>query len=61
MKLNAFKAGGVIRDGKGNWILGYNRFLGSVQLRLLSFEAYWMVYFYSRNKDMMRPSFSQII
>ncbi|MBA0619103.1 hypothetical protein Godav_028340, partial [Gossypium davidsonii] len=31
--------GGVIRDGKGKWILGYNRFLGKYSVAVAEFES----------------------
>ncbi|MBA0876724.1 hypothetical protein Goshw_003923 [Gossypium schwendimanii] len=30
-----FAAGGVIHDGKGNWVLGYNRFLGKCSVAIV--------------------------
>ncbi|MBA0824573.1 hypothetical protein Goarm_021233 [Gossypium armourianum] len=30
-------SGGVIRDGKRNWILGYNRFLGKCSVTVAKF------------------------
>ncbi|KAK5812825.1 hypothetical protein PVK06_028267 [Gossypium arboreum] len=51
----------VIRDGKRNWILGYNRFLGKCSVIITESKAYWMAYFYFRNKNTMRSSSNWII
>ncbi|MBA0802814.1 hypothetical protein Gohar_013084, partial [Gossypium harknessii] len=34
-----FAAGGVIRDGKGNWVLGYNCFLGKCLVAVVELKG----------------------